>query len=48
MSDAPAKSKTFRNAMEGVAVIVIGMSLIFAGAAFGWHAGVALARVLGL
>lgn len=47
-STTPKAAPTFARAIQSAAVVALGMFLIFGGAALGWHAGAALARVIGL
>jgi hypothetical protein len=48
MTDTPTPVPSPSKAMKSAVVIALGMFLIFGGAALGWHAGSALARLMGL
>ena len=45
MPDTPASTS---KSLQGVAILAFIAFLMFFAAGFGWHAGVALARVLGI
>lgn len=45
MTDTPASTS---KSLQGVAILVVIAFLLFGAAGFGWYAGAALARVLGI
>ena len=49
-TDIPAvkPTPTFASTIQGIVALTLVAFFVFGGAALGWHAGVALARVLGI
>ena len=49
-TDIPATkpAPTFKTIVEGIIALTLVAFFVFGAAAFGWHAGVALSRVIGL
>ena len=48
MADTLKPAPTARSTVEGIIVLTLLAFLVFGAAGLGWHAGVALARVLGI
>jgi hypothetical protein len=48
MPDTPTPTTSNWKATQGFALLTILAFILFAAAGLGWHAGVALARVLGI